>query len=150
METDDPVHEPAPEGPPEPDVGRPESPAPDEATAADRAPDAEFASLAAAAPPLTVDPVFDAALARDLSRGRRVAALTWLIALCHAVLGLVSVQQAALLVNVDRHLATTPDIEACIERLEQGLRMRIPEITALFIKPQAAATWQSRRRASRR
>ena len=90
METDDPVHEPAPEG----------------------APDAEFASAATAAPPLTVDPVFDAALARDLSRGRRVASLTWLIALLHAVLGLASIQQAALLVNIDRHLATTPDIEA--------------------------------------
>ena len=138
METDDPVNEPAPEGPPEPDVGRPESPAPDEATAADRAPDAEFASLAAAAPPLTVDPVFDAALARDLSRGRRVAALTWLIALCHAVLGLVSVQQAALLVNVDRHLATTPDIEAIGASF---LLARIALVLAVAVTALLAVRW---------
>jgi hypothetical protein len=32
------------------------------------------------------------------------------------------------------------DIEACIERLEHRLRTKIPEITTLFVKPQAAAT----------
>jgi pimeloyl-ACP methyl ester carboxylesterase len=76
------------------------------------APSADFWAVPQPVLPLTVDPVLDAAIARDLSRGRRVAALTWLVAALHGVLGLVAFQQGALLVNVDRTLATTPEIEA--------------------------------------
>ncbi|WP_137389387.1 cation diffusion facilitator family transporter [Rhodoligotrophos defluvii] len=36
------------------------------------------------------------------------------------------------------------EIEACIERLENSLRRSRPEITAIFIKPQSAATWRAR------
>jgi pimeloyl-ACP methyl ester carboxylesterase len=61
---------------------------------------------------LTLDPVLDAAIARDLRRGRRVAAIAWPIALLHGVLGFVAIQQAALLLDIDRDLATTPAIEA--------------------------------------
>lgn len=39
---------------------------------------------------------------------------------------------------------TTTDIEQCIERLEAAIRRTHPEVTALFVKPQSASTWQSR------
>jgi cation diffusion facilitator family transporter len=40
---------------------------------------------------------------------------------------------------------TAPDIEACIEHLEHRFRELFPEITTLFVKPQATATWRRRR-----
>ncbi len=39
---------------------------------------------------------------------------------------------------------TTPQIEACVERLETKLRAAMPEITGVFIKPQTAGTWEKR------
>ena len=139
METDDPVHEGAPDAAPDGD-----SAAVDVATATE--PEAATAPLAAAAPEpaatptpaLTIDSVLDAALARDLSRGRRIAALTWLIALLHAVLGLVSVQQASFLVNIDRHLATTPDIEAIGASF---LAVRIALVIANVVAVLLAVRW---------
>ena len=41
---------------------------------------------------------------------------------------------------------STTEIEACVERLEQQLRREIPEIGALFIKPQTAAGWAAAQR----
>lgn len=43
--------------------------------------------------------------------------------------------------------ASAPDIEACVIRLEIAVRGAIPEIAALFVKPQTSATWQERRAA---
>jgi cation diffusion facilitator family transporter len=40
---------------------------------------------------------------------------------------------------------TAPQIEACVERIETRLRREQPEIVRLFLKPQAASTWQARR-----
>jgi pimeloyl-ACP methyl ester carboxylesterase len=57
-------------------------------------------------------PSLERDLERDLSRGRRVVALTWLVALLHAGLGLVAVRQAALLVDLDSDLVTTASVEA--------------------------------------
>ena len=42
---------------------------------------------------------------------------------------------------------TTPDIEACVERIEKRLREAVPEITGVFIKPQTAGTWREHARA---
>ncbi len=39
---------------------------------------------------------------------------------------------------------TTPEIEACIERLEARLRASHPEVTAIFVKPQRRETWAER------
>jgi len=40
---------------------------------------------------------------------------------------------------------TAPQIEACVENLEARMREAIPEIVAVFIKPQTAGTWHERR-----
>jgi cation diffusion facilitator family transporter len=39
---------------------------------------------------------------------------------------------------------TTPQIEACIERLETAVRETQPEVVALFVKPQTPAAWAAR------
>jgi cation diffusion facilitator family transporter len=39
---------------------------------------------------------------------------------------------------------TTPEIEACIRRIEAGVQKAHPEVVALFVKPQTAETWQQR------
>ena len=62
-------------------------------------------------PVLDVDPVLDAAIARDQSHGARIAALTWFVALLHGTLGFVAIQGAVRLVGVDRSLVSTPEIE---------------------------------------
>lgn len=41
---------------------------------------------------------------------------------------------------------TTPQIEACVGRIEAAARQRHPELTALFIKPQTPQVWRARRR----
>lgn len=40
---------------------------------------------------------------------------------------------------------TTPQIEACINRIERQAKVAHPEIVSLFIKPQTAETWRTRR-----
>lgn len=42
---------------------------------------------------------------------------------------------------------TTPEIEACIDRIEKQAKAAHPEIVSLFIKPQTAETWRTRRSA---
>lgn len=42
---------------------------------------------------------------------------------------------------------TAPQIEACVERIETKLRADVPEIIALFVKPQTTGRWLERRRA---
>ena len=42
---------------------------------------------------------------------------------------------------------TTPQIEDCVRSLEEEIRSAHPEVSLLFVKPQTAATWESRRRA---
>lgn len=42
---------------------------------------------------------------------------------------------------------TTPEIEACVNDLEDEIRAAHPEVSALFVKPQTAATWTARRKA---
>jgi cation diffusion facilitator family transporter len=44
---------------------------------------------------------------------------------------------------------TTPEIEACIRRIETGVQQAHPEVVALFVKPQTAETWQQRLRRTR-
>lgn len=39
---------------------------------------------------------------------------------------------------------TTPQIEACIQRVEEATKKAHPELTALFIKPQTPETWRAR------
>jgi cation diffusion facilitator family transporter len=39
---------------------------------------------------------------------------------------------------------TTPEIEACIERLEARLHEQYPTVTAIFVKPQRHETWAER------
>ena len=34
------------------------------------------------------------------------------------------------------------DIEVCVERLEENIRKRFPEIASVFVKPQKNAVWQ--------
>ncbi|MEK0081543.1 cation diffusion facilitator family transporter [Benzoatithermus flavus] len=41
---------------------------------------------------------------------------------------------------------TSPEIEACVTRIEERIRKAHPEITVLFVKPQIAGTWERRRR----
>lgn len=53
---------------------------------------------------------------------------------------------AGLSIEFEDHL-TAPDIEACVERLEARLKEEMPQITRLFVKPQATGTWELRRRA---
>ncbi|WP_363281170.1 hypothetical protein [Devosia sp.] len=50
---------------------------------------------------------------------------------------------AALSAEFEDHL-TTPQIEACIERVEAAVRSRHPEVLSIFIKPQTEATWGER------
>ena len=40
---------------------------------------------------------------------------------------------------------TTPEIEACVNRIEAAIKAAHPEITTLFVKPQTPETWQVRR-----
>jgi len=48
--------------------------------------------------------------------------------------------------SADFHDAlTTPQIEACILRLEAAVRSEHPDVIALFVKPQTAQTWERRR-----
>ena len=42
---------------------------------------------------------------------------------------------------------TTPQIEACIGRIEQAARQQHPELVALFVKPQTPEVWHARRQA---
>ncbi len=42
---------------------------------------------------------------------------------------------------------TTPQIEACINRIEKQAKAAYPELTALFVKPQTPETWRARRAA---
>jgi cation diffusion facilitator family transporter len=42
---------------------------------------------------------------------------------------------------------TTPEIEDCVRSLEDEVRSAHPEVSILFVKPQTAATWKSRRSA---
>ncbi|HZX70277.1 MAG TPA: cation diffusion facilitator family transporter [Rhodanobacter sp.] len=41
---------------------------------------------------------------------------------------------------------TTPEIEACINRIEEQARRAHPEIVSLFVKPQTAEVWRARRK----
>ncbi|MFC5437651.1 cation diffusion facilitator family transporter [Rhodanobacter umsongensis] len=41
---------------------------------------------------------------------------------------------------------TTPQIEACVDRIEKQAKVAHPEIISLFIKPQTAETWRARRK----
>lgn len=41
---------------------------------------------------------------------------------------------------------TAPEIEACVERIEARLAAEVPEVTALFVKPQRTERWQQRRK----
>jgi len=52
---------------------------------------------------------------------------------------------AGLSLEFEDHL-TAPEIEACIERLERRLKVEMPEIANLFVKPQTTGTWERRRR----
>ncbi len=52
---------------------------------------------------------------------------------------------AALSIEFQDHL-TAPEIEECVERIEAQLKTELPEITALFIKPQTTGGWERRRR----
>lgn len=49
----------------------------------------------------------------------------------------------ALSAEFEDHL-TTPEIEACIERLETSIRKSNPEVITLFVKPQPPQAWDSR------
>ncbi|RJT31389.1 cation transporter [Mesorhizobium waimense] len=53
---------------------------------------------------------------------------------------------AGLSIEFEDHLRA-PEIEACVERLEAVLKKEMPEISRLFVKPQAAGTWERRRKA---
>ncbi|OBQ94708.1 cation diffusion facilitator family transporter [Mesorhizobium sp. AA23] len=53
---------------------------------------------------------------------------------------------AGLSIEFEDHL-TAPEIETCVERLESRLKKDMPEITRLFVKPQATGTWERRRKA---
>ncbi|PBB81919.1 cation transporter [Mesorhizobium sp. WSM3879] len=53
---------------------------------------------------------------------------------------------AGLSIEFEDHL-TAPEIEACVERVEARLKSDMPEITRLFVKPQATGTWERRRKA---
>ena len=53
---------------------------------------------------------------------------------------------AGLSIEFEDHL-TAPEIEACVERLEARLKKDMPEISRLFVKPQATGTWERRRKA---
>lgn len=95
------------EGGGEPPIGSPAEPGPAVASPAGPGP-----AEASPAGPRLADPTLEAAIERDLARGRRLATLTWLIAALHAVLGFVVVRQSAMLVDVDHDLITTGAVEA--------------------------------------
>ncbi|MFC7399014.1 cation diffusion facilitator family transporter [Chelatococcus sp. GCM10030263] len=40
---------------------------------------------------------------------------------------------------------TAPEIEACIERLEDAVKREHPQVVTLFVKPQSTGTWAARR-----
>lgn len=69
--------------------------------------------------------------------------------------GLVTVQMgpdqvvAAMSAEFEDHL-TTPQIEACIERIERRIRDQREEVTILFVKPQTPETWRERMERARR
>lgn len=50
---------------------------------------------------------------------------------------------AALSAEFEDHLST-PDIEACIERLEAAIQQTHPEVSTIFVKPQSHETWAKR------
>ena len=56
---------------------------------------------------------------------------------------------AALSAEFDDALAT-PQIEACINRIEHQAKAAHPELISLFVKPQTASVWRARREAIRR
>ena len=39
---------------------------------------------------------------------------------------------------------TTPEVEACIDRIEAAVREAHPDVVALYVKPQTAQTWRQR------
>ncbi|MGO4837567.1 cation transporter, partial [Rhizobiaceae sp. 2RAB30] len=41
---------------------------------------------------------------------------------------------------------TAPEIEACVERLETRMATAVPEVSALFVKPQTTRRWLQRRK----
>ena len=48
--------------------------------------------------------------------------------------------------SADFHdVLTTPQIEACVLRIERAVQRTHPDVTALFVKPQTAETWAKRR-----
>ena len=48
--------------------------------------------------------------------------------------------------SADFHdVLTTPQIEACVLRIEHALQRSHPEVTAVFVKPQTAETWSRRK-----
>lgn len=49
-------------------------------------------------------------------------------------------------IEFEDHLSA-PEIEACVERLEARLKKELPEVSALFVKPQTTGTWEKRRMA---
>ena len=53
---------------------------------------------------------------------------------------------AGLSIEFEDHL-TAPEIEACVERLEARLKREMPQISRLFVKPQATGIWEQRRKA---
>lgn len=40
---------------------------------------------------------------------------------------------------------TAPEIEACVERLEKTLKAEVPDLVAVFVKPQTTGLWKQRR-----
>lgn len=42
---------------------------------------------------------------------------------------------------------TAPDIEACVERIEARAAKQVPQVSALFVKPQTARRWRERKTA---
>ncbi len=53
---------------------------------------------------------------------------------------------AALSAEFEDHLMT-PEIEACVNRVEAAIKAAHPEISTLFVKPQTPETWKARREA---
>ena len=54
-------------------------------------------------------------------------------------------QSIVVALSADFHDAlTTPQIEACILRIERAVQARHPDVVALFVKPQTAQTWRRR------
>ena len=51
---------------------------------------------------------------------------------------------AGLSIEFEDHLAA-PEIEACVERIETAIRQANPDIVSVFVKPQTASSWKTRR-----